>query len=194
MADFNKAYNKTMGHEGGYSFDPDDVGGETYKGVARKYHADWEGWVLIDKKKQWEDFPDCLRLDDDLNHKVMSFYKKHYWDVHKCDFILDQLIAEELFDTSVNMGVRRAGKFLQESLNCLNRNQSSYTDIKVDGYIGTKTLMCVNAYLGQSNNSYLLKMMNVLQGHHYMEYMKKDPVQEKFAYGWFNRVEIKKNY
>ena len=194
MADFNKAYNKTMGHEGGYAFDPDDVGGETYKGVARHYHPDWKGWVLIDKKKQWQDFPDCLRLDDDLNHEVMSFYKKHYWDVNKCDFILYQSIAEELLDTSVNMGVKRAGKFLQKSLNCLNRNQSSYTDIKVDGYIGTKTLMSINAYLGQSNSSYLLKMMNVLQGHHYMEYMKKDPTQEKFAYGWFNRVEIKKKY
>jgi hypothetical protein len=27
---------------------------------------------------------------------------------------------------------------------------------------------------------------------HYIEYMTKSPTQEKFARGWFNRVDIKK--
>jgi len=34
MANFEQSYAITMGHEGGYDNDPDDVGGETYKGVS----------------------------------------------------------------------------------------------------------------------------------------------------------------
>ena len=41
-----------MKHEGGYVFDPDDSGGETYKGVARKFHSKWEGWSKIDLHSQ----------------------------------------------------------------------------------------------------------------------------------------------
>ena len=37
MADFNIAFEITMGHEGGYSFDKDDAGGETYRGISRRY-------------------------------------------------------------------------------------------------------------------------------------------------------------
>ena len=51
MADFRTAYYLTMGHEGGYNNDPDDVGGETYKGIARNYHASWEGWKIVDMYK-----------------------------------------------------------------------------------------------------------------------------------------------
>jgi len=36
----------------------------------------------------------------------------------------------------------------------------------------------------------LLKIMNVLQGMHYISYMNKSPVQEKYARGWFGRVSL----
>ena len=38
MADFEAAFDETLGHEGGYVHDPDgpdDAGGATYRGVAR---------------------------------------------------------------------------------------------------------------------------------------------------------------
>ncbi|RYD50653.1 MAG: hypothetical protein EOP52_13405, partial [Sphingobacteriales bacterium] len=35
MADFLTAYKRTAVAEGGYANDPDDLGGETYKGIAR---------------------------------------------------------------------------------------------------------------------------------------------------------------
>jgi hypothetical protein len=34
--------------------------------------------------------------------------------------------------------------------------------------------------------------MNILQGNHYLEFMSKSPIQEKFAYGWLDRVEFLK--
>jgi len=36
----------------------------------------------------------------------------------------------------------------------------------------------------------LLKVMNIFQGMHYIEYMRKDPVQEKYARGWLKRVKL----
>jgi lysozyme family protein len=44
MAEFNPALEKVLSHEGGYVVDPNDPGGETYKGVARKIHSKWDGW------------------------------------------------------------------------------------------------------------------------------------------------------
>lgn len=37
MADFDKAHLEVMGNEGGYANNPVDAGGETYKGIARKF-------------------------------------------------------------------------------------------------------------------------------------------------------------
>ena len=51
MANFNESFNITLGYEGGYSNDPDDAGGETYKGISRRYHPGWKGWALIDELK-----------------------------------------------------------------------------------------------------------------------------------------------
>ena len=47
MADFRLAYKKIEAAEGGYVNDPDDKGGETYKGISRKANPDWNGWINI---------------------------------------------------------------------------------------------------------------------------------------------------
>ena len=38
MADFNDAFDETMGHEGGYVNDSNDAGGETYRGISRRFN------------------------------------------------------------------------------------------------------------------------------------------------------------
>ena len=189
MANFKEAYDKTMGHEGGYVNDRDDAGGETYKGISRVYNPSWYGWSIIDEVRIKMGFPNCLAVDIELQEAVEDFYKDKYWDVNRLDEF-PQSIAEEMFDTGVNMGIGRAAKFLQESLNYLNRNGSLFADLVVDGDIGTKTLLAsgkVSTY-----EHILLVMLNVCQGRHYMEYMTKSPIQEKYARGWFRRVTITK--
>lgn len=52
MADFNKAHLEVMGNEGGYANNPADSGGETYKGIARKFHPAWPGWKMVDDLKR----------------------------------------------------------------------------------------------------------------------------------------------
>ncbi len=194
MANFDEAFEKTAAIEGGYVFDPDDAGGETYKGISRRFNPSWKGWDRIDEIKRANSrkkkFDKVFEQDESLQEEVLLFYKEAYWDKFWGDEIPVQEIAEELFDTGVNMGVRRAVGFLQEGLNLLNRNQRNYTDIVEDGLFGKNTLKVLMAYLKIDDLSYLLKVMNILQGMHYIEYMRKSPKQEKYARGWLKRVKV----
>ena len=188
---FGEAYDRTMHHEGGYVFDPDDVGGETYKGISRAYNPSWEGWELVDAFKQINSFPKCLEFESDLQLQVKFFYKDKYFDPYIGDD-MPPALACEMFDTSVNMGVGRAVKFLQVALNVLNRNQKLYPDMITDGDYGKTTHTCLHTYLKTDTIHLLVKIINVLQGNHYINYMTKSPKQEKYARGWFNRVSITK--
>jgi len=191
MADFEEAYRTTLGHEGGYANDSYDAGGETYKGVSRRYYPSWEGWSIIDAaKSNKQTFPGILDNNHYLSDLINEFYKVHYWDKFWGDEIPNQPVANEMFDTGVNMGIRRAVKYLQKSLNLLNRNQKNYTDIVEDGVFGQNTLNTLKMYLNIDNESYLVKIMNILQGMHYIEYMTKSPTQERFARGWLKRINI----
>jgi len=70
MADFNDAYEKTILNEGGYKLHnvPDDRGGQTYAGIARRYHPNWPGWRYIDSND----------LDNpELTKQVRAFYKEN---------------------------------------------------------------------------------------------------------------------
>jgi len=185
MANFDEAFDITMKHEGKYSNDKDDVGGETYRGIARNYHPYWLGWNIIDDTKPNIDY-------SQMDPYVRDFYEDKFWDINLLDNCDSQVIANEMFDTGVNMGTSRAAKFLQECLNYLNRNGSLFDELVVDGKIGNASLAALNEILVSGDEKILLIMMNVCQGRHYMEYMKKSPIQEKYARGWFSRVKLSK--
>ncbi|MDD4050452.1 MAG: glycosyl hydrolase 108 family protein [candidate division Zixibacteria bacterium] len=190
MASFGIAYQKTLEFEGGYVFDPDDGGGETYRGIARRFNPGWDGWKTIDRARGTADFPQNLDSIEPLQAAARKFYKQHYWDRFQGDMIVSQEIADELFDTGVNLGVTRAVTFLQAALNILNRNQTLYQDIADDGSCGPETLEAIGRYLQNDPVEYLLKIANILQGMHYIAFMKKNPMQEKYARGWLARVAI----
>jgi len=192
MANFDEAYNKTLANEGGYDNDPDDAGGETYKGIARKFWGNWPGWAIIDASKSEPDFPQCLKGNVVLDKMVRDYYKTNYWNRFAGDEVPSQIVANEIFDTGVNMGMGRAVTFLQTTLNLLNKNGKLYPDIVEDGKFGNGTLNTLIACLSLGEEELIYKIINVMQGHNYIEYMKKDPKQEKFARGWFSRVSFVK--
>lgn len=186
MGDFNKAFQLTVAAEGGYVNDPADKGGETYKGISRNFNPDWEGWKIIDNlKKDSKNFPKNLDADSSLQSHVKQFYKKKYWDINSLDYINDQNITNEMFDTGVNQGIRIAAIYLQEALNLLNKNQKAGKDITVDGSIGNNTISVINNH---PNIKAVLKTMNILQGSKYIQICKSNPEQEKFFLGWLTRV------
>ncbi len=192
MSDFALAFNRTMGHEGGYSNVKADRGKETYRGISRVYWPDWSGWTAIDDAKAKGQNVDALQLE--LAAQVKAFYKTQFWNRFMGDHISDQSIAEELFDTAVNMGVHTAVKFLQYGLNKLNRAQRLFFNMAEDGVLGPTSLKYLELVLSHEDAGTLCKIMNVEQGHAYNKIMDRSEDQEIFARGWYNRVSFSKNH
>ena len=182
-------------NEGGYANDSDDTGGETYRGVARKKNPDWQGWEVVDKYKGIPDFPENMEGSQSLDLLVARFYEERYWAPVWGEAMPHQGIADELFDTAVNMGVRMAVRFLQMSLNIWNNNQKLWPNIIEDGQMGKTTLEAVYAYLEKRVHArYLLLSMNCEQMVHYHRIAAKNEKQEKFMLGWASRVHIQKEH
>lgn len=175
MADFDIAFRITIGIEGKYSNNKKDPGGETMYGitkrVARKY-----GY-----KGKMKDLP----LDFAKN-----IYKVGYWNILKLDKVSDQGIANELFDTSVNMGVGTSAKFLQRTLNALNREGKDWRDITVDGKIGPVTINILTKAIRKRRKN-IYKTLNILQGCKYISLAEKHETDEDFINGWLTRVVFK---
>lgn len=190
MADFRRALVRTLGHEGHYSNDPSDRGGETYRGITRRDHPDWPGWAIVDEAKQAPEFPRGLAGNEELERLSAELYKRRYWDRFLGDDVPDQAIAEELFDTGVNAGVGRAVTWLQEALNALNDGQRRWPDVKEDGQLGPATLRALTAAKVHARLAAVLTLQNVLQGAHYARLARHDVRQERFMRGWLNRVQL----
>lgn len=182
MADLSKALPPVLAHEGGYVWDPDDAGGETYRGVARRYHPDWSGWQVIDAQRKAGKINDAI-----LVGLVERFYRINYWDRFQGDQIHDQALADELLDQAVNLGVHRAVEHLQRALNALNGGQSRWPDMERDGKCGPRTLAAMNAARTYGIARHLVTAIQCQQGVYYLERMEGRPVNEKYV-GWFTRV------
>lgn len=186
MADFKTAYQLTRDAEGGYSNNSADRGKETYKGISRKNFPLWPGWNTIDSYQSSNIFllNQQLNADTNLQKAVQDFYKKEFWDALKLDQVNNEKIAQELFDTGVNMGIGTAGLFLQRALNVTNKNATLYPDLKLDGQIGAKTIATLNSHPKPDD---LFKVLNTLQGAKYIAICEANPSQEVFLYGWLKR-------
>ena len=119
MATFDDAYKNLSIKEGGYVNDSDDSGGETYRGISRRYNSSWDGWNIIDEYKRrykGKSLSKVLDADDRLQESVKELYKDKYWDIFELDDIPSQPIAYQRFDTCVNCGSAAAIRFAQASL------------------------------------------------------------------------------
>ena len=167
MANFKKAFKRTIELEGGYSNHPSDPGGETIYGISKKHHPEmWKNGVPSKKEAE-------------------GFYKRKFWDVVNGDEIDSQSIAEELFDTSVNVGTGRAVRFLQQAYNVCNTTDP---DLKVDGVVGPVTTKAVNEFT-KSYTTALFNCMNGLQFQHYYSLVLNRQWSKEFFRGWMQRIE-----
>lgn len=186
MAEFIIAYKKTAAIEGGYVNDPNDKGGETYMGISRRFHPDWEGWGIVDAFKNNHAINRGMIIDDpDLHEHVAGFYFDEFWNPLRLNWITSQAIANEIYDTAVNMGPKVAAKILQRALNLLNRDAKDYQDIPEDGVIGKETISLTEKY---PMSDVLLKVLNGLQFSRYADICERDPSQEANFRGWLTRV------
>lgn len=195
MAEFKLAHALTKVNEGGFSNNPNDRGGMTLNGIARKIFPLWKGWRTLDGIIQRVGLnPKAIDREvaksPNLLADIEAFYKLNFWDVNNLSYIKSQDIANELFDTGVNMGTVTAAKMLQEAVNLCNKNQLSYPDISVDGKIFAvgQTINTVNI----AHPVAVLNTINMLQGERYLNIMRNNKSQETFWGGWLKRVIINK--
>lgn len=172
MADFDQAYEKTMKHEGGYANNPADRGGETYRGIARKFWPGWPGWPLVDKAKQKPNFPRRLSDDAELQKLVKAFYFANFWP-HYVAEIKEQAVAEWLFDKSVNMGLVQAIKLIQRA-----------AEVADDGRFGPRTAIAIN----NADPVDLVEKCREQARIFYRGLVEKNPGQAQFLKGWLARA------
>lgn len=160
MADFEQAFSHLIDEEGvGLSNLKNDRGGQTFAGIARKFHPEWEGWQFVDAG---ETPPTQL---------VRLFYHAEYWKPIQGDQIASQRIADVLFSQYVNMGAN-AIKLTQKVLGAI-----------ADGKAGPKTLELLNAF---DEERFLDKFALATLARYYAIGMK-DKTQRDFWPGWFGR-------
>lgn len=173
MAEFKIALLKVLNHEGGYGNDPDDVGGETYKGVARKMHSKWDGWTTIDTLKRQSGFPSNLDKDPELQQSIEDFYRINFWDRINGDQINNQVIADSILDFSINAGISTGASLAQ-----------LVVGVKSDGVIGKDSIAAINAF----DVDHFLAAFTVAKIARYVTIVKKRPTSRKFFYGWVIRA------
>lgn len=193
MALFDVAYALVAGFEGGYSNDPSDRGGETYAGIARKFFPRWEGWKIVDteKAKGLAGLSKRLGANFTLQTMVADWYRKEWFDALGLGD-LPQPLANEIFEQSVNLGKSGSGKKVQticNAYNYLTGAKKLFTDLKVDGAIGPKTLAALKIILAnKANAASLVHALNCMQGAHYLELAAKKFTQRKYTVGWMKRT------
>lgn len=114
MTRFEKFILIILRNEGGYTFNPNDSGGETKYGISKRSYPN-------------------LDIKNLTVEQASEIYKTEYYDKCMCDDIVNELLALQLFDWSVTSGVSKAVKALQK---IVGTNQ--------DGEMGSHTLSETN--------------------------------------------------
>ena len=131
LVEFDEIIEVVLHHEGGYVNDPDDPGGETNFGIAKRSHPD----------------VDIANLTKDGAKEI---YKEHYWDKNKVESLSEDL-RHIYFDMRVNQGRGRAVKILQQAANAKG------ADLVVDGGMGPKTIAAMDGVELQRVRAYRVK-------------------------------------
>lgn len=155
----------TLSQEGGYVNDPADPGGETNFGISKRFHPG-------------EDIKNMTK------DRAAQIYQAKYWEPAMCS-ILPTPVDIVHFDTAVNMGVVKAGKILQLTL-----NRYMNGSLRVDGVIGKATLKEMEmAPLRPIFYAYIIERLNA-----YRQVCAETHTQKRFLFGWINRVMALRDY
>lgn len=171
-SDWEKAIAFVLKEEGGYSFDPNDRGGETMFGICRRDWNDWPGWKIVEARKALPDFPANINDDPGLIQAAKDFYRVNFWEKCHCDEVPSPL-AIALFDGAVNQGVGGAVRSLQIAIG----------NLEVDGAMGDKTKAAVFKAGPTILRRFLAQRMV-----RYIRTIMKDNTQEAWADNWSNRL------
>lgn len=159
---FKSALRFVLRWEGGFVDDPDDPGGRTNKGVTQAVYNDW-------RAAQGLAAQDVKNITD---ADVESIYDANYWQRARSNELQSPLSLVH-FDTAVNMGVKRAVRFLQQSVGC-----------GVDGDFGQGTLKAVGSC---DQGTAVIEYCKAREAF-YRKLAEEKPTLAKFLKGWLNRL------
>jgi lysozyme family protein len=166
---FDWAVNRTLKAEGHWSDHSDDPGGATKYGVTyrvAKHHGFDVASLTVDQAK--------------------AIYRVDYWERCSCDRLASGLVAAELFDTAVNVGVWRASRMAQYAANLVGWGITD-KPLVGDGEIGLLTLARIND-LSERYELHLVAAMNGYQFDHYVDLWHGSPDRfGSFVRGWMLR-------
>lgn len=130
MSNFDQAFDRLMGHEGGYVNHPDDPGGETMWGITARV-ARANGYAAS-----------MRNLPRDTAKHIA---KKAYWDRAQCDKLPDA-VAWQVMDAAYNHGIGNAVRMLQRAVGAADDGQFGPMSLKaVQAMNVTDILMRFNA-------------------------------------------------
>lgn len=112
---FMRCIEVILRNEGGYVNHPDDPGGETNMGIAKKFYPD-------------------LDIKNLTRNQAVEIYFRDYWSKMNLKAIYDENLVLQLFDMGVNAGIRRAIRIIQR-----------IAETEADGILGPETAAAINA-------------------------------------------------
>ena len=131
ISKFDDIIDKVLGHEGGYSNDSKDLGGETNWGITKRFYPQ-------------------LDIKNLTKEEAKEIYYNDYWLKNKVDKMPDQL-KYIYFDMCINMGKKTAVKILQRAA----VSKGKYIDI--DGGLGPMTLNAIGSVEVERVRAYRVK-------------------------------------
>jgi lysozyme family protein len=147
---FETAYKQTAKFEAGYANDPNDPGGETFRGISRVSHPDWDGWPIVDQIKReldekygflsWTRISSWWKVDaavvgrPALDRLVSDYYERAFYQPILA-WKLPEQVTDKLFDINVNISPGNSNRIFQRAINSI-----SAANLKVDGKVGPATL------------------------------------------------------
>ncbi|HAF27798.1 MAG TPA: hypothetical protein DCG75_02010 [Bacteroidales bacterium] len=180
MKTFDELFEAVIKHEGYYANVNGDRGGETYMGVARNLHPNWEGWAVIDVyKSEVGAIKHNAKIDiDGLTFLVKEFYRHTFYHKYQIESINNGALQEIIFDWCVNSN-RWGSRGVQRVL-----NQFFNADLKLDGIIGNQTITAINSCEPKT----LFDAIKMARIRYYHTIAKKGE-NAKFLKGWLRRID-----
>lgn len=177
MANYSIAFEGTHRLEGGEVNDPDDRGGHTIYGVTKK--------VFLEYCKKYG-FPGSFVNLTPERAKIIG--KVMFWDKIQGDDFHSQIVANEVYDSIFNHGLRGGVKLLQKSINVFYHSPRYKGKIKLkkDGIMGDKTRNAVN----EITRRYEIQFFKCINGERYVKFKLIclfRPSQWKYFIGWCMR-------
>ena len=175
LGSFDYAFNQTIGYEGAkYTDHPADRGGPTKYGITEAVYREAIKRKIIS--------PVSVSIRNLTEREAKAIYLYDYWNRMRLNEVVDQFIASEIFDTSVNMGRKAAATICQKALNYLGES------LEEDGIMGHKTINALNRWSNKDPRA-LHICLNGFQFMRYTEIVKGDGTQQIFARGSTRRVQ-----